>query len=87
MKRIGRTIRARFRREISMTPLKEVKSSVTTETKIVKEVKEDITEEENVSYSKELTSKYEKENPGKHAIWRGNYTKGFKQWAADASPS
>lgn len=27
-----------------------------------------------------LMEKYEKEHPGKHAIWRGNITKQFKEW-------
>lgn len=40
-------------------------------------------EEFNKEYSPELIEQYEQENPGKHAIWRGNYTKQFVAWAND----
>lgn len=55
--------------------------------KMNKEIKDLAEKQEEVSYSKELIDKWENLNPGKHAIWRGNYTKQFVAWAANVSPS
>jgi len=87
-------LKARRKGEILMTPLpkKDIKSYVSFEekklikesSKISKEIKEVIIDDEDESYSPELVKAYQKQNPDKNAIWRGKYTKQFKTWAQDA---
>lgn len=95
-------IKAKLKKEVFMTPLpkkKPIQSVVIFEDKKIdkqvrkltkeitlKELENELDEEE-VSYSKELIEAYEKEQPTKHAIWRGNYTKQFKAWVDDANSS
>lgn len=65
-------LRARRKGEILMTPLPKIKA--------IKVEPEEL-KIEIVSYSPEKVKKYEETYPGKHAIWRGNYTKQFVKWA------
>ena len=51
------------------------------ESKALKEALDKQAEEESFSATPKEINKYEEENPGKHAIWRGNFTKQFKVWA------
>lgn len=86
-------LKARRKGEINMTPLPKKETlqpfvyfedNKTKETnKISKEIKELITDED-VSYPPELIKEYQDENPDKHAIWRGKYTKQFVKWAENA---
>ena len=47
--------------------------------RIIKNQKKLIKEEE-VTEDNPRTQEYEKENPGKHAIWKGKITKQFLAW-------
>lgn len=51
------------------------------------ELKDSLEEELKKTYSPELVKQFEEENPGKHAKWRGNWTKQFITWAKNANPT
>jgi len=48
---------------------------------VEKQEEKDI-EEESFSATPAQIKAFEEEFPGKHAVWRGNFTKGFKTWCA-----
>jgi len=85
-----RKLKARRKGEINMTPLpKKMLQGIVIFDKeadkkariISKEIKE-LAEE---SYSPDLIEQFEKENPGKHAMWRGSWTKQFTTWVKNVN--
>ena len=86
---ILKKLRKKAKGVVTMTPfpIKECQDYVpfdsipTKDTKELKELLEKQAEEEQFSSTPKEINKFEEENPGKHAIWRGNFTKQFKVWA------
>jgi len=78
-------LKRKLKGEVDMTPLEPTPMKDFVDLREIKSKYQEPKEEEK--YSPELIKKFEEEFPGKHAVWRGNYTKQFTSWAEKQNDS